>query len=160
MIKGGGQLPPFTMNNKYQYWTEQYNIMKDIIEQLKIHEGYKPKVYKCTAGVDTIGIGFAIKDLELSEDVCELILKEKLQALEERFEDKFDWFKTSPIEVRNVMLNMAYQLGFRGFCKFKKTLSYLQNAEWESASKEMLDSKWAKQTPNRANELSEIIKSL
>ena len=148
------------MNNKYQYWTEQYNIMKDIIEQLKIHEGYKPKVYKCTAGVDTIGIGFAIKDLELSEDVCELILKEKLQALEERFEDKFDWFKTSPIEVRNVMLNMAYQLGFRGFCKFKKTLSYLQNAEWESASKEMLDSKWAKQTPNRANELSEIIKSL
>ena len=146
--------------NKYQYWTEQYNIMKDIIEQLKIHEGYKPKVYKCTAGVDTIGIGFAIKDLELSEDVCELILKEKLQALEERFEDKFDWFKTSPIEVRNVMLNMAYQLGFRGFCKFKKTLSYLENAEWESASKEMLDSKWAKQTPNRANELSEIIKSL
>tara|TARA_Y100001938_G_scaffold147101_1_gene227563 strand:- start:235 stop:681 length:447 start_codon:yes stop_codon:yes gene_type:complete len=148
------------LQNKYQYWTEQYNIMKDIIEQLKIHEGYKPKVYKCTAGVDTIGIGFAIKDLELSEDVCELILKEKLQALEERFEDKFDWFKTSPIEVRNVMLNMAYQLGFRGFCKFKKTLSYLQNAEWESASKEMLDSKWAKQTPNRANELSEIIKSL
>ena len=148
------------MKNKYQYWTEQYNIMKDIIEQLKIHEGYKPKVYKCTAGVDTIGIGFAIKDLELSEDVCELILKEKLQALEERFEDKFDWFKTSPIEVRNVMLNMAYQLGFRGFCKFKKTLSYLENAEWESASKEMLDSKWAKQTPNRANELSEIIKSL
>ena len=148
------------MPNKYQYWTEQYNIMKDIIEQLKIHEGYKPKVYKCTAGVDTIGIGFAIKDLELSEDVCELILKEKLQALEERFEDKFDWFKTSPIEVRNVMLNMAYQLGFRGFCKFKKTLSYLENAEWESASKEMLDSKWAKQTPNRANELSEIIKSL
>ena len=134
--------------------------MKDIIEQLKIHEGYKPKVYKCTAGVDTIGIGFAIKDLELSEDVCELILKEKLQALEERFEDKFDWFKTSPIEVRNVMLNMAYQLGFRGFCKFKKTLSYLENAEWESASKEMLDSRWAKQTPNRANELSEIIKSL
>lgn len=148
------------MNELYKYWTEEYNIMKDIIEQLKIHEGYKPKVYKCTAGVDTIGIGFAIKDLELSEDVCELILKEKLQALEERFEDKFDWFKTSPIEVRNVMLNMAYQLGFRGFCKFKKTLSYLENAEWESASKEMLDSKWAKQTPNRANELSEIIKSL
>ena len=40
--------------------------MKDIIEQLKIHEGYKPTVYKCTAGVDTIGVGFAIKDLNLS----------------------------------------------------------------------------------------------
>ena len=148
------------VQNKYQYWTDQLNIMKDIIEQLKIHEGYKPKVYKCTAGVDTIGVGFAIKDLELSEEVCDLILQEKLEALEERFEKKFDWFKTSPIEVRNVMLNMAYQLGFRGFCKFKKTIAYLEDAEWEKASVEMLDSKWAKQTPNRARELSEIIKSL
>ena len=134
--------------------------MKDIIEQLKIHEGYKPTVYKCTAGVDTIGVGFAIKDLYLSEEICDRILEEKLEALEERFEKKFDWFKTSPIEVRNVMLNMAYLLGFRGFCKFKKTISYLSEAEWESASEEMLDSKWAKQTPNRAKELSEIIKSL
>ena len=134
--------------------------MKDIIEQLKIHEGYKSKVYKCTAGVDTIGVGFAIKDLHLSEEVCELILREKLEVLEGRFESKFDWFKDSPVEVRNVMLNMAYQLGFRGFCKFKKTIGYLEDAEWEKASEEMLDSKWAKQTPNRAKELSEIIKSL
>ena len=134
--------------------------MKDIIEQLKIHEGYKPTVYKCTEGVDTIGIGFAIKDLHLSEEVCALILKEKLEVLEERFENKLDWFSTSPVEVRNVMLNMAYQLGFRGFCKFKKTLGYLEACDWDNASKEMLDSKWAKQTPNRANELSEIIASL
>ena len=134
--------------------------MKDIIEQLKVHEGYKSKVYKCTAGVDTIGIGFAIKDLELSEDVCDLILTEKLEVLEERFEKKFEWFATSPVEVRNVMLNMAYQLGFAGFCKFKKTIAYLQEAEWEKASEEMLDSRWAKQTPNRAKELSEIIASL
>ena len=148
------------MPNKYQYWTEQYNIMQDIIEQLKVHEGYKPKVYKCTAGVDTIGVGFAIKDLELSEDVCDLILKEKLEVLEERFEKKFDWFATAPIEVRNVMLNMAYQLGFSGFCKFKKTIALFEEHEWEKASEEMLDSKWAKQTPNRAKELSEIIKSL
>lgn len=148
------------MANKYKYWTEQLNIMKDIIEQLKIHEGYKPTVYKCTEGVDTIGVGFAIKDLNLSEEVCELILREKLEVLEGRFESKFDWFKDSPVEVRNVMLNMAYQLGFRGFCKFKKTIGYLEDAEWEKASEEMLDSKWAKQTPNRAKELSEIIKSL
>ena len=134
--------------------------MKDIIQQLKIHEGYKPTVYKCTAGVDTIGVGFAIKDLHLSEEVCDLILTEKLEALEERFEKKFDWFKTSPMEVRNVMLNMAYQLGFAGFCKFKKTISYLEEEEWQKASVEMLDSRWATQTPNRAKELSEIIKSL
>ena len=134
--------------------------MQYVLNQIKIHEGFKKKVYTDTEGYQTIGYGFAIKDLELSEDVCDLILTEKLEVLEERFEKKFDWFKTSPVEVRNVMLNMAYQLGFAGFCKFKKTIAYLQEAEWEKASEEMLDSRWAKQTPNRAKELSEIIASL
>jgi len=132
--------------------------MKDIIEQLKIHEGYKSKVYKCTAGVDTIGVGFAIKDLDLSEEVCELILTEKLEVLEERFEKKFDWFKTSPVEVRNVMLNMAYQLGFAGFCKFKKAIANMKESNWKGAADEMLDSLWAKQTSNRANRLADIVR--
>ena len=134
--------------------------MKDLIKQLKIHEGYKPTVYKCTAGVDTIGIGFAIKDLYLSEEVCELILTEKLEEIDTKLDKKFDWYCESPQEVKNVMMNMTYQLGFRGFCKFKKTIGYLQEANYKSASVEMLDSKWAKQTPNRAKELSEIIASL
>ena len=134
--------------------------MKDLIKQLKIHEGYKPRVYKCTEGVDTIGIGFAIKDLYLSEEVCELILKEKLQLLEDRFIVTFDWYDDAPQEVKNTCINMAYQLGFRGFSKFKKTISHLAKRDYTSASKEMLISKWAKQTPNRAKELSEIIGSL
>ena len=134
--------------------------MKELIKQLKIHEGYKPRVYKCTAGVDTIGIGFAIKDLYLSEEVCELILKEKLQLLDDRFVVTFDWYDDAPQEVKNTCINMAYQLGFRGFCKFKKTISHLASRDYISASEEMLISKWAKQTPNRAKELSEIIGSL
>tara|TARA_Y100000592_G_C5449160_1_gene307746 strand:+ start:21 stop:425 length:405 start_codon:yes stop_codon:yes gene_type:complete len=134
--------------------------VKDLIDQLKIHEGYKPTLYKCTAGVDTIGVGFAIKDLHLSEEVCELILKEKLEVLEGRFEKSFDWFKDAPLEVRNTCMNMAYQLGFRGFSNFRKTIAFLADKDYKAASVEMLDSKWAKQTPNRAKELSEIIASL
>ena len=134
--------------------------MKDLIKQLKIHEGYKPRVYKCTAGVDTIGIGFAIKDLYLSEEVCELILKEKIQILDDRFVVTFDWYDDAPQEVKNTCINMAYQLGFRGFCKFKKTINHLANRDYISASEEMLISKWAKQTPNRAKQLSKIIASV
>ena len=36
-----------------------------------------------------------------------------------------------------------------------KTLHYIENGKYRSASVEMLDSLWAKQTPNRAKELSE-----
>lgn len=41
-----------------------------------------------------------------------------------------------------------------------KTISHLENKRYGKASVEMLDSRWAKQTPNRAIELSNIIKNL
>ena len=46
----------------------------ELLKELKRHEGFEPRVYKCTEGVDTIGYGFAIKDLYLDEDIAELIL--------------------------------------------------------------------------------------
>ena len=44
--------------------------------------------------------------------------------------------------------------------KFKKTIYLLETEQYEEASIEMLDSLWAKQTPNRAKELSEKIRSI
>ena len=48
--------------------------MEKLIDRVKHHEGFKSKVYKCTEGFDTIGYGFAIKDLVLEEDIAEQIL--------------------------------------------------------------------------------------
>ena len=132
------------------------NILKDI----KRHEGFKSSVYQCTAGYDTIGYGFAIKDLELDEDVAELILMKKIQKLLERILVVFKWFKDAPDEVKFVVTNMCYQLGVSGFSKFKKTIYLLETEQYEEASVEMLNSLWAKQTPNRAKELSETISHL
>ena len=54
---------------------------------------------------------------------------------------------------------MCYQMGISGFSKFKKTIYYLETEQYEEASTECLDSLWAKQTPNRAKEVSEAISS-
>ena len=129
----------------------------ELLKEIKKHEGFKPRVYKCTEGIDTIGYGFAIKDLHLDEDIAELILMRKIQNLLERIISTFDWFEESPNEVKSVVTNMCYQLGVRGFSKFKKTIYYLETQQFDEASKEMLDSKWARQTPNRAKELSNRI---
>ena len=132
----------------------------ELLKEIKRHEGFEPRVYKCTEGVDTIGYGFAIKDLYLDEDIAELILMRKILKLLERIIVAFSWFENSPEEVKFVVTNMCYQLGVRGFSKFKQTIYYLETEQYEEASLEMLDSLWAKQTPNRAKELSEQISSL
>ena len=132
----------------------------NLLEQIKDHEGFKSTVYQCTEGYDTIGYGFAIKDLELTEEIAEDILIGKLSKLRLRLCKTFDWFLDTPEVVQEVIMNMCYQMGLSGFSKFKKTIYYLETEQYEEASMEMLDSLWAKQTPSRAKELSNEIASL
>jgi lysozyme len=108
----------------------------------------------------TIGYGFAIKDLEMDEDIAEMILIRKLDELMVRIGKKFPWWKSAESDVKDVVVEMCYQLGVSGFSKFKKAIDHLENKRYGKASVEMLDSRWAKQTPNRALELSNIIKEL
>ena len=140
--------------------------MKDLDnlkEMVAKHEGYEPRVYKCTNGYDTIGYGFAIKDLYMDKEVADLILDKKIQEILKRISsDKewSEWFWDKPSLIKEVLINMIYQIGFSGVKRFKKTIQYIKDDNFLLASEEMLDSKWARSdSPNRAKELSDIIKS-
>jgi len=135
-------------------------VTSTLIEAVKLSEGFRDRVYKDTLGIDTIGYGFAIKDLVIDEDIAEMILRRKLEKLVEDTNRRFSFLKDLPEQAQDVIYEMCYQLGITGVSKFKKTLAYLENFEYKMASKEMLDSKWARQTPNRAKKLSDVIKSL
>ena len=132
----------------------------NLIDDIKKHEGFRARVYQCTEGYDTIGYGFAIKDLELTEHIADQILMKKLSELNLKIIDRFKWYFTSPQKVQDVVVNMCYQMGISGFSKFKKTIYYLETEQYEEAADEMLDSLWHKQTPNRSKELRDIIRSL
>ena len=131
-----------------------------LIKNIKDHEGFRASVYKCSEGYDTIGYGFAIKDLELDEDIAELILLRKIEALQHRIASVFGWWYNSPKTIKNAVTNMCYQMGVSGFSKFKKTIYYLETEQYDEAATECLNSLWAKQTPARAREISEAIRSL
>ena len=131
-----------------------------LLNAVKLSEGFRERVYKDTLGIDTIGYGFAIKDLELDEDIAEMILMRKLDNLMNRIQKTFVWWRSAEDEVKNVVVEMSYQLGIKGFSAFRKTIDHLEHKRYGKAAAEMLDSKWARQTPNRALELSNIIKNL
>ena len=132
----------------------------ELLDAVKLSEGFRDKVYKCTEGVDTIGYGFAIKDLVMDEDIAEMILRRKLDALIDRVNKRFPFVEKMPEAGQDVIYEMCYQLGVSGVSKFKKTLAYLENKEYRMAASEMLDSKWHRQTPNRSQRLSDIIRGL
>tara|TARA_R100000234_G_C4943808_1_gene154130 strand:- start:238 stop:657 length:420 start_codon:yes stop_codon:yes gene_type:complete len=134
--------------------------MSKLIVNIKKNEGYISTVYKDSLGIDTIGYGFAIKDLNLEEDICDLILERKVAKLVFEVEKRFPWYCDMPIIIKDVVIEMCYQMGVNGFSKFKKTIKHLSNRDFAEASVEMLDSKWAIQTPGRAKQLSERVREV
>ena len=94
-----------------------------LIDNIKKSEGFRSKVYKCTEGYATIGYGFAIKDLHLDEDICDMILERKLAELKIRVVRQFPFFDDCPEEVQDVLMEMCFQIGVKGVSKFSKTIT-------------------------------------
>ena len=127
---------------------------KVLIKRIGVNEGFRSKPYQCSEGVWTIGHGLTW----LTEEESLHILTGRISQLHLKLLDDLDWYKDMPPEVQGVVIEMCYQMGFTGFCKFKKAISNMIDKNWKEAATEMLDSRWAKQTSNRANRLADIVR--
>lgn len=137
---------------------------------IKVEEGFRPLPYLCSEDYPTVGIGLKIgyrgqslddyRDFPpMPESVAEKWLSELLSSLVLKIMNDPDmdyWFELNAVR-QAVVLSMVYQLGLEGFKKFKKTNQYLRNGMFKCAGKEMLDSRWAIQTPQRAQRHSEMM---
>lgn len=133
--------------------------MKEVLRELLIkHEGLRLKPYVDTVGKLTIGVGRNLDDVGISKDEALFMLDNDIEKCEAELK-QFDWFNNLD-EVRQiVLLDMAFNLGIPRLLKFKKTIQYIQDCDFENAAKEMLDSIWAKQVKGRALELSEMMRT-
>jgi len=129
--------------------------MKELIENVKESEGFRGMPYADTLGFATIGYGTKLPlSKEESQVILEMRLKEKIKELEK----KEPFVNKLTLNAQSVISEMSYQMGVNGVLKFKKMWKHLKNFDYVSASEEMLDSKWAIQTPNRAKKLSNLMK--
>jgi lysozyme len=128
--------------------------VKNLVERIKESEGFSSDVYDDSLGYPTIGFG---TKLPLSKDEAQLILEHRLDKKIKDLITHYPFVEYLPVKIQEVLYEMAYQLGVSGLLKFKKMWSALKSADYKKASAEMLDSRWAKQTPNRAKRLADIV---
>lgn len=129
----------------------------DSYQQLKRDEGEKLSAYQDHLGFWTIGVGILIdarKGGGLLPEESEFIFNNRLRLINKELELRLPWVKKLDPARRGVLVNMAFQMGFNGLLGFKNTLALIEQGEYAKASHEMLGSKWAQQTPARANRLS------
>ena len=135
--------------------------MDRLLQSVKKHEGYRNKVYLDTLGKRTVGVGhlcvedFWEDDKEYSEEMLMNILKDDLKNAIEGAERLLKDCRILDSLAKEIIVEMVFQLGETGVSKFKNMLKALKEGpDYQTAAIEMLDSKWAKQTPNRAAAMS------
>ena len=136
--------------------------VKDLESQLRLDEGEKLYAYPDSLGYLTIGVGILIdprKGGGLRKEESAFILRNRTSLIIAEVKRKLPWVNKLHFVRAAVLYNMAFQLGIDGLLKFKNTLNLIEAGDYETASKEMLNSLWAKQTPERAKRLSEQIRT-
>lgn len=134
-------------------------MMDVLIEQLKRHEGFRSKPYRCSAGKLTIGYGHNLDDVGITESQALELLRQDAANARTELLNHLKWAYLLDDVRLNVLVNMAFNLGIHKLLLFKKTLRAVQDYDFDKAAEEMLNSVWANQVGRRAIELAEQMRT-
>lgn len=133
----------------------------DLESLLMGDEGERLTVYPDSEGFLTISVGVCvdprIPGAGLLPEESRWIFHNRAALAVEDCERKFQWFHRLSAPRRAVIASMRYQLGLPKLLRFVKFLEAVEKGDWSKAADEMRDSRWADQTPNRVNRLTQMM---
>jgi len=156
--------------------------VNNLMETIKRHEGIKYTIYLDPSKKNyCIGAGFNLNrpySRKLIESVganYDLIMKGQQKINKEQVDQLLRYDIEQSIEdskrfvvnydnlhpdAKFVLVNMAYNMGLNKLMGFKNLKTALQNYDYESAYREMVNSKWMSQVKSRAVELANKMRSI
>lgn len=137
-------------------------MIEQLTRQLRRDEGVRAHMYYDSEGYATIGVGRLIDPRRgggLRESEIDYLLANDIEEAVAALRDRLPWFDSLNEARQGVLANMAFNLGVDGLLGFKRTLALVERGDYEAASVEMLDSKWARQVGQRAQRLSEQMRT-
>lgn len=132
-------------------------------KQLEIDEGVVYEIYLDHLKLPTFGIGHLVlkSDPEYGLPVGTAVSKERVhQAFDADVEIAineckilYPQWEELPEEVKQILVNMLFNVGRPRLSKFVKMNAAIANRDWKEAAKEGRDSLWYRQVTNRAERL-------
>ena len=145
------------------------SFIDQVAEQIMHHEGVRLAVYDDATGKPivagdvvqgnpTIGVGRLLTDDRgITEDEVMMLLRNDLTWVAKKAESYGFWNRLDSAR-QMVIMGMIFNMGNR-FDQFKKMIAALEVGDYQEASVQMMDSRWAKTVKGRAVELSEQMKT-
>lgn len=132
-----------------------------LLEMLKRHEGVKSHVYLCSAGYETIGVGRNISKsgMGLSDDEVDYLLENDIVRVIKELSSEYPWFKDLDDVRKDAIIDIGFNLGATRLRGFKRALAAMEVADYTTAAKEFLDSKWSRDVKGRATELCYMVET-
>lgn len=134
--------------------------MSRLTELIEAQEGRKKTVYLDSEGFWTIGVGCLVdarKGGGLRDEEIDFIRDNRIALATSDVKHQFPWFVGLNEPRQAVLISMCFQMGLSGLLGFKKALAAMRDERWADAEREMRDSLWFKQTPERAGRMAHQI---
>ena len=136
------------------------NQLDRVRKRLIQEEGLKLKLYTCTAGKLTIGVGRNVEDRGITHETAMQMLDEDIDICVGELEKNLSWFEDAPDKIQEVLIDLCFNMGTNRLMGFVKTLHKLKTGAYKEAAEELLDSRYASSVPNRAKRNADIIASV
>src|SRR5579859_3435363 len=133
----------------------RYKLKKRLI----LEEGYRQFPYKDTHGKLTIGYGRCLDTNGINQDEALYLLNNDIDKIENELIKNIKFYDSLDDARKLVLIDMSFQMGIYGVLGFVQFLKALENKDYDTASKEMLNSIWGKEFINRANDLAFIMET-
>ena len=144
--------------------------LEQLRSEIEADEGNVSEIYLDHLKLPTFGIGHLIKKTDpehgmpvgtpVSRMRINSCFDSDIQGTIEDCEKLYKGFYKLPEEVKLILCNMMYNLGYTRLSKFSKLKASIDKSDWKNASKEMYKSKWRTQVPNRAERLINRMKAV
>lgn len=129
-----------------------------IVTDLKRDEGFRDKVYSCSAGKLTVGYGHNLESAEMPEHIAEALLFHDMKE-SAKLCANWEWFSELSDNRKRAIVNLVFNIGFNGVCKFKKMIAAIEQKNFGLAANEMIDSRWYSQVGDRAKRVVELMRA-
>lgn len=130
---------------------------------IRRHEGLRLLAYRCPADRWTIGYGHTGTDvfegLRVTTEEAEDYLDKDTALAVGQCREIFPWFNGLCDMRQNVVASMVFNIGAKGFLRFKKMIKAVGENKFVDAANEMLLSRWAAQVGSRATELADMMRT-
>ena len=128
----------------------------DLVERIKVYEGYKDSLYKCAQGFNTIGYGTNL-DAGIDKVEAEFLLIHRIKKAQNDIERMRPEVQQLNNNRKNAIIDMTYNMGAASFTRWETFFLAIKESRFQDASKIIRESKYAKQVGKRAKDNALLI---